>query len=123
MKILKITINVPNINNKWCVSFLKDGKSAGSYKKRTAVGVYRLTERKLVKLLASSDSPTIKVSLDYSQLHGGKTNEWMNEGEYSKCSESLYVLSCFLEDFLPYQYSKGKLEKYGNDYLTDRAEK
>lgn len=117
MKNITIKVTVPNKQNTWKIS-IGNGRPR---KKKNAVEIYRHAERFLSrKLLTSSPSKgkdKIKVLVDYHLIHQDKSLDWKNEGLYTEKNEALYVLACFLEDYLPVNYQRTKYKLYGDKLI------
>lgn len=100
MKTIRIT--VPKEGKKW-----KFSKGAGALYRNSPTVLYNAVERYLLSSLASRSKDKIKVFVDYRQVGG-----FHNEGVYDNVSEALYVLACFLEDYLSSSFALSKYKKY-----------
>lgn len=110
MEIL-IKIIVPKKGEKWTLNY-----NGGTLKRDSATKIYNTCERRLLKLkkltkltasLASPYDNKIKVYVDYRQVGG-----YDNSGEYTTAYEALYVIACFLEDYLAITLQNQKYRKY-----------
>ena len=109
MQTIKVT--VPKEGKKWKASF---GKGSPLLRNNATV-IYNAIER---RLLASRSKDKTRLFVNYHQVGG-----FHNEGVYSDTNEALYVLACFLEDYLSSSFALSKYKKYypkftGEKYIT-----
>lgn len=100
----KINIKIPTERQKgFSISF------GGTPRiRKTATQVYRWAERKIMGFYAESSlvgKAKTAVLVEYG--HG-----YRNEAEASNPKEILYILACFLEDYLPKPTLERKYKKY-----------
>ena len=88
----RIKIIVPKEGKKWKVLFVRDGKHGSPLSRQNATTVFSLIER---RILASPRETKTHLYVDYRQTGG-----FHNDGVYSNPRELLYILGCFLEDYL-----------------------
>ena len=81
--------------------------TGGMVTKKTAISAYKYVENRLSKLFLS---PSLDVQTSVTVVYGvGRLNA---TNLTSKVSETLYALSCFMEDYLPAEFLAGRLQKY-----------
>ena len=104
-----IRITIPKEGKKWRISI--NGKAP--YARLTATTSYALVERKILASLASWAKEKTKISVKYSK-------DTTNEGMYDNLYESLYVLACFLEDYLSSSFALSKYKKYYPEFAGEK---
>ena len=104
MKTIKVT--VPKEGKKWKVSY----GSGPPLLRNNATVVYNAIER---RLLASRIKEKTKISVKYGK-------DTTNEGMYDNLYESLYVLACFLEDYLSSSFALSKYKKYYPEFAGEK---
>ncbi len=108
----KIKIIIPDKNDPFKIQV-----GSSSVKRKNIMSAYGYVERKVSKLLASGHKTKIDVIVDYATLHQKDKTEWINEGTYDNTNEAMYALTCFLEDYISFDYARDKYRKYNQNYI------
>ena len=114
MKTIRVT--VPKTGKKWKVSF----NGVTPYARLTSITLYNFIERKILSSLASWTKEKTKIHVNYDQVHVGEGKGWVNEGIYTDPHEVLYVLACFLEDYISPDFALSKYKKYYPEFTGEK---
>ena len=96
-----------NTDGTWDVTTRSNGGSR--VHKKTAVGAYRVIENKLWKhLKASLGGLKVSILVEYEQGYYNDTNPSEN------IAQTLYAITCFMEDYLPKDFLDTRIKKYLN---------
>jgi len=119
MKKLFIKVKVPTKKDKR-FSFSVAGFPEGIQRKRlNPVWVYRYIESCILKAKVISSfqaKAPLKINVLIDYLHG-----YRNEAEYSGQNakkRALYALVCFMENYLPEDFRRGREKRYEQDSFT-----